>query len=317
MSRLAVQIILYKSSKHLEPLLDSLKAQTYRDFEVFFLDNSEDSIESEYSRALVASYDTHATFKVARSNVGFAGGHVEMYSMHSVPFVMLLNDDAKLGPDYLKFAMERIESDEKIASVTGLVYRMDNQQMVDTSGLEYRCMARVLDRHTAPESAGEVFGVSGAIGLYRSSAIEKAGGLFDPAWFMYKEDVDLAIRLKRAGFTAWYEPRAIAWHKRGLKEDGNGFFTRFIAERQRPALLRKYAYVNQHHVYTLHAAPSLGFKDFFLSLVNELGRTFLVFVTSPIVWIRSVYILAVTFSTFWKRRKALEKLGLPHRKMLV
>src|SRR5688572_29812907 len=74
MSRLAVQIILFHSSSHLEPLLDSLKSQTYRDFEVLFLDNSEDSIESERLRALVTKFDPHATFHVSRSNIGFAGG---------------------------------------------------------------------------------------------------------------------------------------------------------------------------------------------------------------------------------------------------
>jgi len=309
MPRLAIQIILYKSSPHLAPLLDSLKAQTYRDFEVFFLDNSEDSIESEHTRALVATYDTHATFKVTRSNVGFAGGHVQMYEMHSIPFVMLLNDDAKLGPDYLKCAMERIESDEKIASVTGLVYRMDDHRTVDTSGLEYRCMAHIVDRQHAPESAGKVFGVSGAVGLYRCSAIEKAGGLFDPTWFMYKEDVDLAIRLRRAGFVAWYEPCAIAWHKRGIKKGDK--------MRKRPALLREHAYRNQHHIYTLHAAASLGFKDFFCSLLFELARTFVMIITSPIVWFRAVISLAQSFPRFWRRRSELEKLGLPHRRMLV
>lgn len=315
MPRLAIQIILYKSSQHLAPLLDSLKAQTFRDFEVFFLDNSEDSIDSEHSRSIVASFDPHAPFHVSRSNNGFAGGHVQMFGEHDAPFVMLLNDDVKLDPHYLEHAMNRIESDARIASVTGLVYRMDGTT-IDTTGLEYRCLARVVDRQTNPES-GEVFGVSGAVGLYRRSAIEKAGGLFDPIWFMYKEDVDLAIRFKRAGFIAWFEPLAIAWHKRGIKEEGSGFIARFLAERKRPALLRRHAYINQHHLYTLHAAPSLGFPDFWNSLMQELARTSLVFITSPIVWLSAVFSLAKSFPRMWKRRKELEKLGLPHSRMLV
>ncbi len=323
--KLAIQIILYNSSGHLAPLLDSLKAQTFKDVEVFFYDNSELVSEVSSSRQVIDASGLPHRFVAAEKNIGFAGGHVEMYRLHDAPFVMLLNDDAKLEASYLEHAMKRIESDPKIGSVTGLVYRWDGET-IDTTGLEYPCMARIRDRFAGESVAhrssfivhnGEVFGVSGAIGLYRRSAIDKAGGLFDPAWFMYKEDVDLAIRLKRAGFSAWFEPKAVAWHKRGLKEDRKGWMARLVDEHKRPALLRQHAYINQHRVYTLHAAPALGFKDFFLSLVNELGRTFLVFVTSPIVWIRSVFTLAVTFPTFWKRRKELEKLGLPHRRMLV
>lgn len=314
MSRLAVQIILYRSSERIQPLLESLAQQTYRDVRYFFLENSIDQTESEKSRLLVERSGLEHEFVVNKMNNGFAGGHVQMFGMHSSPFVMLLNDDAKLDPEYLEHAMNRIQSDERIASVTGLVYRWDGKS-VDTSGLEYQALARILDRHTAPE-AGQVFGVSGAIGLYRRSAIDQVGGLFDPRWFMYKEDADLAVRLYRAGFLAWYEPRAIAWHKRGLKEDKAGILQRFIDERKRPPLLRQYAYVNQHHLYTLHAAPSLGFKDFFYSLILELGRTFLVFVTSPIVWLRSIAQLATTFPYMWKRRGELEKLGLPHRRVL-
>jgi GT2 family glycosyltransferase len=319
MSRLAVQVILYKSSKHLEPLLDSLKAQTYRDVRFYFYENSEDAAESMRSKRLLESSGLEHELVIAKQNIGFAGGHVEMYRMHSAPFVMLLNDDAKLESTYLEHAMNRIQSDGRIASVTGLVYRWDGKS-VDTSGLIYKCMAQVVDRQIAPESAEEVFGVSGAIGMYRRSAIEKAGGLFDPAWFMYKEDADLAIRLKRAGFTAWYEPQAIAWHKRGFKHEDEfvaRFIKRFWEERKRPARQRQYAYVNQHHIYTLHAAPSLGFVDFLFSLIHELGRTFLVFVTSPIVWLHSIFSLAKSFPRMWKRRKELEKLGLPHCRMLV
>ncbi|QQR61179.1 hypothetical protein IPH19_01800 [Candidatus Uhrbacteria bacterium] len=291
MARLAVQVILYHSKDTIDALKASLEAQTFRDFEVWYRDNA------------------------VEENIGFAGGHAALYRQHDAPFVMLLNDDAKLDAQYLEHAMRRIESDERIASVTGLVYRMDGVT-IDTTGLEYRCLARVVDRQTNPES-GEVFGVSGAVGIYRRSAIEKAGGLFDPVWFMYKEDVDLAIRLKRAGFMAWFEPLAIAWHKRGIKEEGSGFVARFIAERKRPALLRRHAYINQHHLYTLHAALSLGFSDFWKSLTQELARTLLVFITSPIVWVSAVFSLAKSFPRMWKRRKELEKLGLPHSRMLV
>lgn len=316
----AIQVVLYHSSKHLAPLLDSLKAQTYTDADIWFWENSADRDEAELSRAQVAASGLRAHFIIGESNNGFAGAHQMMFLSHDAPFVMLLNDDAKLASDYLERVMGAIESDPRIGSVTGLVYRLDGKT-IDTTGLEYQSLARIIDRHAGrsvtPPPAGEVFGVSGAIGLYRRSAIENVGGLFDPSWFMYKEDADLAIRLRRAGFTAWYEPRAIAWHKRGLKEDRPGMVRRLIAERRRSPKLREYAYINQHRLYALHAHPNLGFDDFLFSLYQELGRTFLVFVTSPRVWFRSVFALATLLPDMRKRRSELEKMGLPHIRMRV
>ncbi len=287
MSRVAIQIILYKSSQHFEPLLDSLNAQTYRDFELFFLDNSEDTVESHDAETMLQSSMSNFKLQVSKTNIGFDGGHDKLYRMHQAPFILLLNDDATLAPTYLEEVMKRIESDEQIASVTGLIYRQD-KKTVDTTGIEYKCLARIVDRQTIPSSDGEVFGISGAVALYRRSAIEKAGGLFDPSWFMYKEDVDIALRLRRAGFVAWFEPNAIAWHKRGLQQKRN-ILERFLSEWQRPARLRRCAYTNQLRIYRRHFRWSLGLKDLSQSLATELIRSAGTFLVSPKVVAQSWY----------------------------
>jgi GT2 family glycosyltransferase len=70
--------------------------------------------------------------------------------------------------------------------------------------------------------AGPVWGVDGPAPVYRRAALMEAreprtgGGweVLDEDFFMYKEDVDLAWRLRRLGWTTWYEPQALAWHAR-------------------------------------------------------------------------------------------------------
>ncbi len=283
--KLAIQVILYHSSKHLAPLLESLKAQTHQDFETWFLDNSEDRDEAELSRAQIIASGLRHRFIVNEKNVGFAGGHQAMFLAREAPFVMLLNDDAKLAPMYLESVMRRMESDDKIASVTGLVYRLDGD-IIDTTGLEYKCLAQIVDRDAGKRAddgarkAGEVFGVSGAIGLYRRSAVEQAGGLFDPRWFMYKEDVDLALRLKDAGFVAWFEPEAVAWHARALKAGTD--------HSKRPAVLRKSSYVNQWRIYRRHWEDA-GFGDKLRSVGFEFLRSLHLLVTAPGVFFQAWY----------------------------
>ncbi len=62
--------------------------------------------------------------------------------------------------------------------------------------------------------AGPVDWVSGACMLVRRSAFEQVGG-FDPAYFMYVEDVDLCWRLGQAGWTVGYEPAGRVVHTVG------------------------------------------------------------------------------------------------------
>ena len=133
----------------------------------------------------------------------------------------------------------------------------------------------------------DVYGVSGAIGMYRRSAIEKSGGLFDPSWFMYKEDADLAVRLRKAGFVAWFEPSAIAHHRRGLKEETQGILARLSNERKRNPKLRAYSYANQWRMYRRHFRLSLGVRDIFATVVGEVLRSGMVFLASPAVFFKA------------------------------
>ncbi len=300
---LAIQMVLYKSVDDLPALLESLKAQTCRDFELFVYHNFDSFFEMEACRKLIEASGLRHHYFAGEENIGFAGGHEALYRKHEAPFLMLLNDDAKLMSNYVSNVMRRMESDERIGSVSGLIYRWptsaeasaDRDEItIDTAGLEYICLGQVRDRfagQTLPASSymlmtSPVFGVSGAVGLYRRSAIEKSGGLFDSSWFMYKEDVDLALRLKRAGYSAWFEPSAIGYHKRELKQS-RGLLGRWLDERKRPKKLRVYAYANQLKVYRRHFNWSLGIGDITRSLAVEGARSFGTLLSSPSVFIEA------------------------------
>lgn len=162
----------------------------------------------------------------ATSNLGFAGGHDATLGNGRGELVLVLNADAWLDPGFLRAAVTRFE-DAAVGAVQGLVLRADDHRVVDTAGLEPRRSREVRSRGAGrpPEcvaSPAEVWGVDGPVALYRRLALEDAavppgpdGEVFDASFFAYKEDVDLAWRLRRRGWTTAYEPGAQAVHVRG------------------------------------------------------------------------------------------------------
>ncbi|MCG2686226.1 glycosyltransferase family 2 protein [Candidatus Parcubacteria bacterium] len=71
-----------------------------------------------------------------------------------------------------------------------------------------------------PDRAGEVDWVSGACLLIKVAAIEDIG-LLDKSYFLFFEDIDWCLRAQRAGYSIFYTPRAVIWHKKGRSFEQN------------------------------------------------------------------------------------------------
>ncbi len=156
-------------------------------------------------------------------NVGFAAGCNLGIGVTTAPYLLMQNADAVLAQDYLKLLVASLARHPEAASAVGkLVYEEGGKRYIDSAGITIRHYALCpLDRGLGEEDRGqydkpeEIFGPSAAAALYRRSALEAVGPeIFEASLFAYYEDVDLAWRLNRAGFTHRYEPSAIAFHCR-------------------------------------------------------------------------------------------------------
>ncbi|MFZ2804207.1 MAG: glycosyltransferase [Patescibacteria group bacterium] len=337
MERVAVQVILYKGSKYLPMLLRSLREQTTTDWKLYVCENTVDPAEAASAQRLLEESGIAHHLYIAPENLGFAGGHNALYRLHDAEFMLALNQDAYLEPEYIEACIKRFDAGLACASVSGLIYRwtvdpsvreaLTDVTPIDTAGLEYHCLADIVDRFAGVARgavkdriahAQEVFGVSGAIAMYRRSSVivtlpEQLP--FDPSFFMYKEDVDLAIRLRRKGFTAWFEPAAIAFHERGLKASGSGLMDRIREERERPERLRIMSYRNQWMVYVYHWSFALGFGDIAHTKLHEIRRGMLVLLASPIVFFSAWWKIVTSLPAAFKRRAEFRRLGLRNIKL--
>ncbi len=337
MPRVAIQSALYKSYRDLPMVLASLKAQTFTDWGLYLYENSCDPLEVAKEQEVLTASGIPYQWIVSDVNTGFTA-HNHLLALHDAEFILVLNDDAYLAPDCIEKLVHRAEMDPMCGAVTGVVYRWtvasDQQQpfgddtVVDTAGLEYHSLANVVDidagRRRAScasdlQDAKKLFGVSGAVALYRRAAfmdVSPEGLLYDPSFFMYKEDVDVAIRMLRKGYTAWFEPQALAFHRRAIKEESRGYINRIREERKRPAHLRRMMYRNQWMIYFYHCSWKLGFGDLASTFIHEMGRGVLVFVASPAVFFSAWYKILQDIPKALTRRATLRAMGLRNTSIL-
>ena len=136
--------------------------------------------------------------------------------------IELLNDDTEVEPGWADAALARF-ADPTVGAVAPLVLQGPpgpGVPIIDSAGDEYDLGGFARKRgHAKPltnrfRESCEVFGASASSAFYRADVIRAAGGF--PADFgAYFEDVDLAWRIRRAGFRCVYEPASVVWHRVG------------------------------------------------------------------------------------------------------
>jgi GT2 family glycosyltransferase len=216
MVKVAVNVVTFNSGEDIATCLESLGHQTFHDFRIHVLDNAstDDTIKalSDFDLDLIRS----------QSNTGFARAHNDLIRSYPAEYVLVLNPDAVLNPDFLERIVGALEARPDAASATGKLLRLDRKTL-DSTGIIMLRNQRHLDRGADETDRGQfdkpedVFGPSGAAALYRWKALQDVaidGQFFDEDFFAYREDADLAWRCRLMGWTSIYVPSAVALHRR-------------------------------------------------------------------------------------------------------
>jgi len=195
----------------------SIQAQIGVDLSIVIVDNASRPAELERI-ALEAPAVRLVTFS---RNLGFAAAANEGIARTRAPFVLLVNNDAVLAPDYAARLAARLALDTRLAAAQGVILAA-GKTTVDTAGLLWNDRGEAIpvfagsDVSRVPSEAFEVTGVSATAALFRREAfadLSLDGRVFDDRFFAYYEDVDLSLRLFREGWRFACDPGAIAWHE--------------------------------------------------------------------------------------------------------
>jgi N-acetylglucosaminyl-diphospho-decaprenol L-rhamnosyltransferase len=132
--------------------------------------------------------------------------------------LVLVNNDVVCEPGFVARISEPFE-DEQVGMAAGVLVQAAAPDLVDSAGIEIDATLRAFDylwnRPVGElERAADPLGPCGGAAAYRLSAFREAGG-FDETFFAYWEDVDLALRLRLAGWGCRLVPEARALHRHG------------------------------------------------------------------------------------------------------
>jgi GT2 family glycosyltransferase len=187
-----VLIVLYNSSRFIEPLLASLQRVTVP-VNVYFLDNHSTDDTMEKLTAALPSFSVRAHCHRSLTNNGFAKGVNLLARQGHAEFLFLLNPDSEVQPDCIERLLQRAKSDPQIGMCEARQRPREHHKRYDAQ-------------------TGETTWCTGAAVLLRRKAFEELGGFDERIYFMYCEDVDLSWKFWARGWKCVYVPEAAISH---------------------------------------------------------------------------------------------------------
>ena len=213
--KISVVIVTWNQKDLLKNCLNSLKKQTYKNFQIIVVDNSSEDKTLEFLRK------DHPEIKVIslKKNFGFSVAvNKGIKTSNNSKYIVLLNNDIVADKNFIKYLFESLEKDKekKYCGTTAKILDFSRGNILSSAGdfmnnvgqSFSRGLGKSADKFNKPE---EVFMITGGASIFRKSVFKKIG-FFDEDYFIYGEDSDWCFRAQLLGCKFWYEPKAIVYH---------------------------------------------------------------------------------------------------------
>jgi GT2 family glycosyltransferase len=223
----SVTIVTYNSGRFIKRCLESVLEQKYPNLEVVVVDNA----STDGTVDILEQFEDQCRIYYNDENIGFAAAQNQAIGLTSGEWVLTLNPDVLLLKNFTQALLEAGQMDPKVGTVCGKLlsirasFDLHEKQLVDSTGIYFTPMLRHLDRGSQEVDNGHylnfeyVFGATAAAALYRRQMIEDisiVGEFFDPDFFVYREDADVAWRAQLMGWRCVYTPLARGYHVRNV-----------------------------------------------------------------------------------------------------
>ena len=223
MTRVTIAILNWNGKGWLEKFLPSVLATNYDSYEVLVIDNASTDDSVEFLKKEFPS----VRVEILDQNYGFTGGYNRSLAFINSPYIVLLNSDVEVEPNWLDPLVKAMDNDEKIASIQPKILAHHDKTVFEYAGaaggfidrLGYPfCRGRIFD--TVEQDKGQydesmdIFWATGACCMVRKSVIDEIG-LFEEKFFAHMEEIDFCWRAKNFGYRIVCEPTSVVYHVGG------------------------------------------------------------------------------------------------------
>ncbi|KAB2908274.1 MAG: glycosyltransferase family 2 protein [Ignavibacteriales bacterium] len=216
---IVIVLLNYNGAHDTVECIESLKKISYGNFKILIVDNCSTDNSVEVFREKYPGLD----LLVTERNLGYTGGINRGFreaGKYAPKYILVINNDTLVEPDFLTHLAEALENDPKAAAVGGLILAEHDRKTIwfgNGKMVKWRSLAVHIDKGLAVERKSvkeltETDFLTGCLILFRTEALLKAG-MEDEDFFMYLDDIELSARLKQSGFKLLYQPKAVIYHK--------------------------------------------------------------------------------------------------------
>ncbi len=306
--RVSIAIVTFNSARYIRRCLESVFAQEGPPFQIVVADNA----STDETRRILAEFRGRIQLISCASNTGFAAGqNLAIRASDGADWVLTLNPDVLLKPGFVRSLVESGSSDPSVGAVCGKLLSIAPgfeplaEPRIDSAGMYFSPNMRHFDRgwnqrdnwrYDRPEY---VFGASAAAALYRREMIEDVavdGDFFDPDFFVYREDADVAWRAQLLGWRCLYAPSAVGHHVRTVTPANR---------RTLPGFINMHSVKNRFLMRIKNSTPGLYRRYWLPMTVRDL-----MVMGGSIVWEPS------SLPAFWRVAKCLPR-AVKHRRQIM
>lgn len=224
-------------------LLASLKQISYKNIEVWVVDNHSDG----RLKTRIRQSFPHVHIIETKANLGFAGGNNLAITQANGEFLMFLNNNTEVHTDFLEPLVEVMQTNQKIgicAAKLRCFHQPDTILYAGASDLHaYKIQSSTIgygkkdngqyDKPTQTALA------NAAAMMVRRSVIREVG-LMPEEFFLYYEEIDWCLKIREAGFQIYFVPQSLVLHKESTSIDRKSAIQIYYKTRNRILLVRKW-----------------------------------------------------------------------------
>jgi len=262
---LSIITINYNGLKDTCELIESLPLED-KSIEVIVVDNA-----SAQDEATIIE-ERYPQVKIIRSkkNLGFAGGNNLGIKAAKGKYLFFLNNDTLLKPQTsdIRSLISRLETSPKIGMVCPKIRFTWGNQLIQFAG--YTPLTPITMRNKAI-GCGEVDHgqfdtphltpyAHGAAMMIKREVIEKAG-LLPECYFLYYEELDWSMMIRRVGYDIWYEPACTVFHKESQTTGQNSPLRTYYITRNRLLFAQRNQQAMAKYITYLYLISIVAIRD--------------------------------------------------------